>query len=132
MTWGGRLAQVSSDAGRVVAYARTPAGDLATVRDVTGAVSTFTTDASGRVTRIDDETGRLVISNTFGTDGRVISQTTASGSTLTYSYNNVLGQTTLSDSATGEVSVFRSASATASFGSRSRMERRARDTSPTA
>ncbi len=49
---GDLLTRVADSAGREVTYAYSAAGDLVTVTDVTGAVTTYTSDADHRVTQV--------------------------------------------------------------------------------
>ncbi len=105
-----RLTQVVSSDGRTVSYgySSTTASDaaLASVTDTEGDTTTFETDGPGRVTKITDPEGRIVISTTYDTEGRALSQQLAGGGSMTFVYDENAGTTTVTDTVSGDVNVF--------------------------
>ncbi len=65
-----------------------PAGALASIADESGNVTTFDTDASGRMSRISDSGGSGRYVDVFwGADGRIASLRDSAGRTVSYSYS---------------------------------------------
>lgn len=73
----GRLTQVTLPDGRRVAYSYDQAGRLETVTDARNGVTRYTYDAGGRLKTIIDQNQHTVVDNTYGPDGRVVSQRNA-------------------------------------------------------
>lgn len=78
-----------------------PAGNLTSGTDPTGAITHYELDATGRITKITDPDGVMVIQNTYGADGRVSHQSTASGADTIFSYGDETGRTMVTDATTG-------------------------------
>lgn len=100
----GNLSTVTSSDGRSLSYGY-DANGLSTVTLPAGGVEHYTTNANGLITQITDPTGVLVASNTFDAQGRVTAQTVAGPSTLSFSYDDANRKTTITDSASGDVTV---------------------------
>lgn len=102
----GRVVQVSADDGRTVAYSHDTNG-LATVGLPGGGQQSYVTDGSGLVTEIRDGAGRLVVTNSFDTEGRVVQQSLPGGNTVSFVYDDANLETKVTDDATGEVTTVR-------------------------
>ena len=102
----GRVESVTSSDGRSVSYAYGVNGALATVTDAAGGITSYETDVSGRITGVVDADGKLVVANTFDDRGRVATQTTPSGDTVTFSYDDPTGRTTVSRQASAASTVY--------------------------
>lgn len=95
--------------GRTVDYSYQD-GHLISVTDAVDSQWDITVDDYGRITElyqpleigVDPEERRLVVANTYGARGRVVAQEMGSGATVTYSYNDELGQTTVTSTVPGE------------------------------
>lgn len=96
----GRVTRATSSDGRQANYSYDAAGNLVTVTDAAGGVSNLAWTA-GRLSQIKDPVGHFVVQNTFDTTGRVLSQTTASG-TLDFTYQST--RTTVRRPSTGALS----------------------------
>ncbi len=94
---GDLLTKVADNAGRQVTYAYSTAGDLHTVTDVTGAVTTYTSDSSHRVTAVAsaEHPTEPFVSHTYDAENRVDVQHDGYGNTGTLSY--VEGATTITN-----------------------------------
>ena len=108
-TPSGLLAQVSTSTGRSLAYGYNPSGAMVSVT-LDGAVrSTITPDPNGRLGRLADGSGVVLMDNTFDGAGRVTGQTMAGGSPVTLAYDTtdpVLNVTTVTEPATSAVARF--------------------------
>lgn len=87
-----RLAKVTDSANRQISYAYTPAGDLHTVTDLRGGVTTYGyADGTHLLTTITDPLGQLQLINRYNDQRRVQQQIEgsdpASQLTTTYSYD---------------------------------------------
>jgi RHS repeat-associated protein len=79
----GRLVAVFDATGRELALGYDASGDLATIEDPAGRTATVTTNAAGRITRIDLEDGRYV-AYTYSADGYLASVRDLAGTVLAY------------------------------------------------
>ena len=106
---GGLLSSVSSSDGRSVAYGHSAEGNLQSVTFADGGTAGYETTVAGLITKVFDQTGRLVIENVYDELGseRVITQRTAYGNSVTFDYDDENGITVVANEATGEVSTFR-------------------------
>ncbi|MEU9452204.1 DUF6531 domain-containing protein [Streptomyces sp. NPDC048277] len=82
---GPMLSKVTLADGRHVDYGYT-SGRLSSVSGVDGGTTTYSYDSSGRLTDIHDPRGNDVVSNTYDSSGRVVSQTDGAGATTTLVY----------------------------------------------
>ena len=94
---GDLLTRVADNAGRQVTYTYSAAGDLATVIDTTGAVTTFTSDAQHRVTQVAsaEHPTDPFVSHGFDESDRVAVQYDGYGNVGTLSYAE--GATTITN-----------------------------------
>jgi RHS repeat-associated protein len=86
--------------GRTVKYAYT-SGLLTSVTDPENAVSTYGYDAAGHLTKAVDGNGHTRISNTYGPDARVVSQTDALGNVSTFAWDAASQTSTMTDARGG-------------------------------
>jgi RHS repeat-associated protein len=93
-----RITLVTDPIGRTVRYAYDTDGNLVSVTDQNGGIMTFTYDASHQVKDIRDQRGNLLLSNTYDSTSRVITQTNGRGFTSTFAYSTPqTGDTTITD-----------------------------------
>ncbi len=96
----GRVTRAEASDGRWASYSYGPSGALRTV-STQGAsstdelVTTYTTDAAGRIIEIHDPSGVLVVKNTYDAAGRVIRQENSTGGVTTITYNHEARTTTV-------------------------------------
>jgi RHS repeat-associated protein len=90
------VSQVQTPDGRSVAYGYTN-GRLTSVTDVRGKTWTYTYDAGGRLQSIIDPLNHAEVTNVYGADGRVISQTDALGKETTFAWNAATETATATD-----------------------------------
>jgi YD repeat-containing protein len=81
-----RITQVALPDGRHVSYSYDTAGNLATVTDLRGGVTSYTYDSGHRLLTDVDPNGHTVATNTYGSDGSIATQTDALGNTTTTRY----------------------------------------------
>ena len=95
----GRITSISDSTGDSVIYLYTRGGDLASVIDRGGNTTKFQyrTDKPHFVDNIIDSLGRPVAKTTFDADGRILSVTTADGSSQKYSYNTTASSMSTQD-----------------------------------
>jgi RHS repeat-associated protein len=92
-----RISLIELEDGREVSYGYT--GDrLTSVTDVRGGTTTYGYDTNLRMTSITDQNGHDVVTNVYGTDGRVLGQTDAEGHETDYSWNATTQTATITDS----------------------------------
>lgn len=96
-----RLASLSGPPSRSVTYAYDAAGRLATVTDVLDGVWQYGYDSSGRLTTMIDPNNHTLVTNTYGTDGRVSSQTNAVNQTGLFDWDPVTDTSTYTDARGG-------------------------------
>ena len=78
LTYSGlRLSGVSLPDGRSVSYGYTGDGLLQTVTDARGALTTYSYDTAGRLTKMVDQNGTAMVTNTYNGAGRVTRQVDA-------------------------------------------------------
>lgn len=109
-TWSGsRLTGVTAGDGRSVSFGYSPTtGFLANATKEGGVTTHYTTDSVGRIKTIVDAAGVLVVSNTYDGNGRVVLQTSGTGTTsTTFSYDDPTATTTVTDTATSQRLVYR-------------------------
>lgn len=96
-----RVTHATDNIGRTVRYTYDASGRLSTVTDAAGGVTTYTYDTSARMTSITDPKGIMYLTNKYDSNGRVIEQTQADGSTYEFSYtldaNNQVTRTDITD-----------------------------------
>ena len=80
------VSQVQTHDGRSVAYGYT-GGRLTTVTDVRGKTWAYTYDSGGRLERITDPLSHPQVTNVYGAEGRVQTQTDALGKQTTFDWN---------------------------------------------
>ncbi|GAQ55183.1 tRNA3(Ser-specific nuclease WapA precursor [Streptomyces acidiscabies] len=93
---GGKLAKATLADGRHVDYGYS-SGRLSTVTDLVGGTTTYSYDAAGRLSKINDPRGHDVVSNGYDSSGRVVTQTDATGSASTFAYRSGETDITASD-----------------------------------
>jgi RHS repeat-associated protein len=98
----GHLSGLSGPQGLSVAYTYDPSGHLATVQDVRGFVTNYTYDPNGRLATIVDPNSHTLVTNTYGTDGRVIEQVDARGNHTTFAWDAATETSTMTDARTGQ------------------------------
>jgi RHS repeat-associated protein len=81
-----RATQVRDNAGRAVSYAYNAGGRLVSVTDANGGVTSYTYDAAGRLSTITTPRGHTLLTNTYDSNGRLIHQLLADGSTYQLEY----------------------------------------------
>lgn len=89
------VSQVALPDGRSVSYAYT-SGRLSSVTDVRGKVWTYTY-VGGRLATIVDPLSHTQVTNVYGQDGRVSSQTDATGKTTTFAWDQPTETATVTD-----------------------------------
>jgi RHS repeat-associated protein len=82
----GLLKGVSDSTGRSVGYAYDEAGRLSEVTGLRGGVEHFTYDENGQLLTMKDPRGNVVLTNTYDSSGRVLSQTDALEGKTTFNY----------------------------------------------
>ncbi|MGH2682722.1 MAG: DUF6531 domain-containing protein [Actinomycetota bacterium] len=92
----GLLSGVSVPDGRSVAYGYT-SGRLSSVTDVRGGTSSYTYDANGWLEAVVDANSHTVVTNTYGSGGRVIRQVDALGNPSTFSWDSATQTQTMTD-----------------------------------
>ncbi|MBI2777369.1 MAG: RHS repeat protein [Chloroflexi bacterium] len=97
----GRLASLAYPPSRSVTYTYTPGGLLETVTDADGGVTTYSYDAADRLATIIDQDQHTVVTNTYGTDGRVSEQVDARDFHTTYAWNATTETSTMTDARGG-------------------------------
>ena len=96
----GRLATVQLSNGRAVSYGYDTAGRLSSFTDEFGATTSMTYTTEGWLATLSEPDGALSMSNTYDSDGRVITQSSASGGLTTFTYELAEGATYVHDSVT--------------------------------
>ncbi|MFE7545757.1 RHS repeat-associated core domain-containing protein [Streptomyces platensis] len=82
----GRLTSTTDTKGNTTRNAYDESGNLRTVTDVAGKITTFTYDAANRLTDVKDPAGHTV-HTTYDAMGNVASRTDATGGKTTYTYD---------------------------------------------
>ncbi|MFN3217911.1 MAG: DUF6531 domain-containing protein [Acidimicrobiales bacterium] len=100
----GHITQVEGSDGRTVTYTYT--GGLLSGIDTGATTWSFINDAEGRIEEIRDGENRLVVANVYDQEARVIEQTVNTGELVWFSYDDNYGVTTMTDGATGDVTVY--------------------------
>ncbi len=102
----GRLTSVTASDGRVVSYTYDLNGFL-TGATLPGSVTwSYTNDADGHVTKVEDPTGVDVVTLGYDTAGRVTSQTLAAGAQTTFVYDLPRSQVAVTDVATSTTNTY--------------------------
>jgi RHS repeat-associated protein len=81
-----RVAQATDNIGQTVSYAYDGSSRLAAVTDATGGITSYTYDSNHRMLTITDPRGIVYLTNTYDTQGRVVQQTRADGTTFQLAY----------------------------------------------
>jgi RHS repeat-associated protein len=81
-----RITQVSDSSGRTVSYGYDGSGNLSTVTDVNGGKWSYGYDSGHLLTTISDPNGNTVLTNTYDTQGRVVSQKDGLGQITSFAY----------------------------------------------
>lgn len=84
----GQLTSVSDSSGRSVGYGYDGSGNLTTVTDVRGSQWQYTYDSNHHLLTERDANGNVVLTNTYDSFGRVLTQADALSRTTSYSYSN--------------------------------------------
>lgn len=98
----GRLDSVTSSDGRVVAYGYDANGFLNEATLPESLVWAIENDAAGRVTKLTDPSGVDKVVNVYDGRGRVVSQTSNTGSETTFGYDAATATTTVTNVATSQ------------------------------
>ncbi|MBI3971118.1 MAG: hypothetical protein HY332_07490, partial [Chloroflexi bacterium] len=94
---GQRLTSITDPLNRTIGFSYSAAGDLTAVVDARGKTWTYTYDAAHRLlTRVDPNT-RTIMSNTYGTHGRVVSQRDAKNEETRFTYSAGGGRSDVTD-----------------------------------
>lgn len=96
----GRLTNVALPDGRSTSYAYTK-GLLTKVTDVRGHDTTYQYDEHDRLSKIVDQNGNAVVTNTYGADNRVSEQVDARGNKTTFSWDPATETSTMTDARGG-------------------------------
>jgi len=111
-TSGGRVTGVHDDASpqRSVSYSYNSSGDLISVTDVGGNVTTFGYDSNHRMTTMLDPNQQTLstqhpLTNVYDSSGRVTSQTDFAGRETTFDYTSITNSTKVTDPV-GNVTVY--------------------------
>ena len=91
------ISRVTDPGGRTVDYAYSAAGDLETVTDVTGQVTSMTYDANHRMLSITDANGHTFVNNVYDANARVTEQYDALGNKWTFAYDEPDHKTIVTD-----------------------------------
>jgi RHS repeat-associated protein len=97
---------VVSSTGPAVTYGYSPANQLIEVIDDHGASTTMTYTTQGWLESVVAPGGVLKMLNTYDADGRVLTQTSASGGVTTFGYDVLAGVTSVHDSLTNTTVLF--------------------------
>ncbi len=96
-----RVIQALDNIGRKVSYTYDADGRLATVTDPIGNVTQYTYDLNDQMTSIIDPRGNALVTNTYDTQGHVLTQKHADGGLFQFGYSEDasgnITQTTLTD-----------------------------------
>jgi len=102
------LQHVTDSSNRQITYTYTTTGQLATVSDLRGGVTTYTyTGTPARLATITDPVGTLLVTHSYDSQGRVNQQIDSLGRTTTYDYVTTNGavSTTITTALSGGPSV---------------------------
>lgn len=102
----GKLTAVTTSDGRTVTYGYDLNGYLGSVTLPGSLTWTYTNDAAGRVTLVEDPTDVPVVELAYDGAGRVISQTISPGAETTFSYDLPRSKVELTDVATSTVTTY--------------------------
>jgi RHS repeat-associated protein len=91
----GNLIKVTDPSGRTVQYTYDSNGNLATATDPNGGITTYSYDTDHHITSITDPNGNVAVTNTYNSNGQVLTQKNALGAEITLAY--APGQTTFTD-----------------------------------
>jgi YD repeat-containing protein len=90
----GRIGSVAANDGRAVSYAFDPNGFLRSATGPNGLIEQYES-ASGLVGRVLDAEGRMIVTNGYGTDGRVTHQDYGPGGSADFAYDIDAGSLTV-------------------------------------
>jgi RHS repeat-associated protein len=97
----GRLTSVAADDGRVVGYGYAVDGSLSSVTDPAGGITQYAAAPGGQIATITDPDGNLMVSNTYGTEGRIERQEFPTGAAVDFGYDDSTGATTVTTTPSG-------------------------------
>jgi YD repeat-containing protein len=81
-----RITSATDNSGRTVGYTYNDFDELSTVTDPDGGVTTYTYGSGDNMASIEDPRGITYLTNQYDTNGRVIKQTLADGSTYQFAW----------------------------------------------
>jgi RHS repeat-associated protein/uncharacterized repeat protein (TIGR01451 family) len=93
----GRITQISDPNGNALHYSYNGAGDLASVTDRAGNVTSFNYDSTHLLTDVIDPLGVQAVRNSYDDAGRFLSSTDANGNTTTFTHQVEANRETLTD-----------------------------------
>ena len=96
----GKLTGAALSSGRAVSYGVNAAGVVSSFTDEFGAATTMSYTPEGWLQTVTAPGAVVTMSNTFDAQGRVLTQTSASGGVTTFAYNFTEGWTNVYDSVT--------------------------------
>jgi RHS repeat-associated protein len=97
----GRVRAAAADDGRVVAYGYAADGSLSSMTDPAGGVTQYAAAPGGQIAAITDPDGNLMVSNTYGADGRMERQEFPTGAAVDFGYDDSTGVTTVTTTPSG-------------------------------
>ncbi|HSX09002.1 MAG TPA: PA14 domain-containing protein [Candidatus Saccharimonadales bacterium] len=91
------ISSVTDWTNRKVQYSYNGNGNLTGVTDPNNNTTNYGYDSNSRLATITDRTGQVVLTNTYGSDARIATQTSAAGLIKTNTYDNVNKKITQTD-----------------------------------
>ena len=92
----GLLSEIELSDGRTVHYGYTN-GILTSVTDARGGTTSYTYDTAGQLATVTDQNSHQTVQNTYGIDGRILSQQDALGNETDFSWNSSTQTETVTD-----------------------------------
>jgi RHS repeat-associated protein len=93
----GKVSSVADSTGRSVGYGYDGSGNLTDVTDVASGNTHFTYDANHLLQTVRDPRANTVLTNTYDSTGRALTQTDALTRTTTFDYTSIPGSTKVTD-----------------------------------
>jgi RHS repeat-associated protein len=81
-----RVTQASDDIGRTVSYAYDALGRLVQVTDPLGHIESYTYDTNNNMLTVTDKRGNVKVTNTYDSDGQLLTQTYPDGTASSFAY----------------------------------------------